>query len=64
MASHPFGPWTESNKPILIQAGAPLGEDEIIAAQITIDVNTGKQYLFYTGADYQKGYWIMLATKE
>ncbi len=63
-SSHPFGPWTESKEPILIQAGAPYEKDEIIAAQITIDINTGKQYLFYTGADYQKGYWIMMATKE
>ena len=63
-SSHPFGPWTESKEPILIQAGAPYEKDEIIAAQITIDINTGKRYLFYTGADYQKGYWIMMTTKE
>ncbi len=63
-ANHPFGPWDEVNEPILIQAGAPYEKDEIIAAQITIDINSGKQYLYFTGADYQKGYWIMMATKE
>jgi len=63
-ANHPFGPWNENDEPILIQAGAPYEKDEIIAAQITIDENTGEQYLCYTGADYQKGYWIMLATME
>jgi len=63
-ANHPFGPWNEDDEPILIQAGAPYEKDEIIAAQITFDANSGKQYLYYTGADYQKGYWIMLATKD
>lgn len=63
-ANHPFGPWNADSEPILKQAGAPLEKDEIIAAQITIDESTGEQYLYYTGADYQKGYWIMLATKE
>jgi hypothetical protein len=57
-------PWNEISEPILIQAGAPYEKDEIIAPQITIDINTGKQYLYFTGADYQKGYWIMMATKE
>jgi hypothetical protein len=63
-ASHPFGPWYETSEPILIQDATPYEKDEIIAAQITIDVISGKQYLYYTGADYQKGYWIMMATKE
>ncbi len=63
-ANHPFGPWNEDDEPILIQAGAPYEKDEIIAAQITFDANSGKQYLYYTGADYQKGYWIMLATMD
>ena len=63
-ANHPFGPWNTDSEPILKQAGAPYEKDEIIAAQITIDESTGEQYLCYTGADYQKGYWIMLATKE
>jgi len=64
IAIHPFGPWTENEVPILIQAGTPFEKDEIIAPQITIDPNTEKQYLYYTGADYQIGWWIMLAEKE
>ena len=63
-ANHPFGPWNENDEPILKQAGAPYEKDEIIAAQITIDENTGEQYLYYTGANHQKGWWIMLATIE
>lgn len=63
-AAHPFGPWVQNEAPILIQMGAPYEKDEITAAQITYDIQTGKQYLFYTGAHHRKGYWIMLATKE
>lgn len=63
-ASSPFGPWTEQERPILIQSGPPYEKDEIIAPQITIDPITAKQYLYYTGADYQIGWWIMLAEKE
>ena len=63
-ANHPFGPWTEREAPILIQAGAPLETDEAIAPQITIDPATNKEYLYYTGADYLVGYWIMLAYEE
>ncbi len=63
-SSSPFGPWTEQEKPILIQAGPSYEKDEIIAPQITIDPVTSKQYLYYTGADYQIGWWIMLAEKE
>ena len=40
-ANHPFGPWNEDKEPILIQAGAPNEKDEIIGAQITIDINSG-----------------------
>lgn len=63
-SSSPFGPWTEQEEPILIQAGEPYEKNEITAPQITIDPVTSKQYLYYTGADHQKGWWIMLAEKE
>jgi len=63
-ATHPFGPWSENETPILIQAGPPYEKDEIIAPQISIDPITNKQYLYYTGADYQTGWWIMLAQQE
>lgn len=62
-ASHPFGPWNESEHPILIQAGPPYEKDEIIAPQIFIDPESGDEVLFYTGADYSIGWWIMLAKK-
>lgn len=60
-ASHPFGPWTENEKPILIQAGPPLEKDEIIAPQIFIEPVSGEEILFYTGADHSIGWWIMMA---
>ncbi len=60
-ASHPFGPWTEKEDPILVQAGSTLEKDEIIAPHIFIDPSNGEQILFYTGADYSLGWWIMMA---
>lgn len=63
-SSHPFGPWTELQDPILVQQNSSFEKDEIIAPQITIDPKTGNEYLFYTGADYQVGWWIMLAKKN
>lgn len=63
-ANHPFGPWNEGSEPILVQAGAPYEKDEIIAPQITIDPSSNEEYLYYTGADHQVGWWIMAATQE
>lgn len=63
-ASHPFGSWTEKSEPILIQSGPPYEADEVIAPQILHDPINNKQYVYYTGADYQKGWWIMLAEKK
>lgn len=63
-APHPFGPWERSATPILVQADASLEKDEIIAPQLTYDPVTDKPYLYYTGADYQTGWWIMLATQN
>ena len=62
-ASHPFGPWTEEESPILVQAGPPLEKDEIIAPSIFIDPQSGEEILYYTGADYSIGWWIMMARK-
>lgn len=62
-ATHPFGPWTEEENPILIQAGPPFEKDEIIAPQIFIEPVSGEELLFYTGADYSIGWWIMMARK-
>lgn len=63
-SDHPFGPWTTSETPILAQNGSELEKDEIIAPQITFDPQTGEEYLFYTGADHQTGWWMMLARRE
>ena len=63
-ASHPYGPWTQKETPILVQAGPPLEKDEIIAPQIFIEPLSGEEVLFYTGADHSIGWWIMLATEE
>lgn len=63
-STHPFGPWTSSEIPILKKENSNLEKDEIIAPQITFDQQTGEEYLFYTGADYQTGWWMMLAKKE
>lgn len=63
-STHPFGPWVENEDPILVQGGPPYEKDEIIAPQITIAPLTNQQYLYYTGVDYQTGWWIMLARKE
>lgn len=59
-ASHPFGPWIENDQPILLRAGPPFEKDEIIGPQIFVD-SVGNETLFYTGADYQIGWWIMIA---
>ncbi|MDR9416389.1 MAG: hypothetical protein RI564_08900 [Gracilimonas sp.] len=63
-ANHPLGPWTEQSEPILIQSGPPYEADEVIAPQIFHDPFNNKQYVYYTGADYQEGWWIMMAEKK
>ncbi len=63
-AAHPWGPWGASAEPILVQQESLLEKDEIIAPQITIDPATGEEYLYYTGADHQTGWWVMLARKK
>jgi len=62
-SSHPFGPWTVNDTPILIQNDSTLEKDEIIAPQIVFDSETEEEHLFYTGADHDLGWWIMLAKK-
>ncbi|MDC3351871.1 hypothetical protein OAV92_01375 [Crocinitomicaceae bacterium] len=63
-ANHPYGPWTRDSIPILTQAGKPFEKDEIIAPQITFDPATGQKYLYYTGANHKKGWWMMMATES
>jgi len=63
-SKHPFGPWDNHAKPIITPMDDVLEKDEIIAPQITIDQNTGDEYLFYTGVDYLKGWWMMVAKRN
>ena len=60
-SDHPFGPWTELENPILVQAGPPYEKDAIIAPQIFIDPISNEEILFYTGADFDIGWWVMMA---
>lgn len=62
-SDHPFGPWDVSETPILTKDGSILERDEIIAAQITFNEQTQEEYLFYTGANQETGWWMMLATR-
>lgn len=62
-ANHPFGPWKQDDTPILTKDGSILEKDEIIAAQVTFNPQTQEEYLFYTGANQQIGWWIMLAQR-
>lgn len=63
-SDHPFGPWRTNEEPIIIKDGSTLEKDEVIAPQITFDKDTEEPILFYTGADYSKGWWMMLARKN
>jgi hypothetical protein len=62
VADHPFGPYTTLDAPVLVKAGAPWEVDESIAPQLTFDPETRTAYLYYAGADYAVGWWMMLAT--
>lgn len=60
-ADHPFGPYKELERPILVPAGGQWEKDEITAPQIFFDPETDEPMLYYTGADHRKGWWIMMA---
>jgi len=49
---------------ILKKNGSILEKDEIIVPQITFDPQAGEEYLFYTGAGDQQGWWMMLAKRQ
>lgn len=57
-ADAPFGPYGQPGTPVLTPAGPPWEVDEIIAPQVFFD-GDGAPSLFYTGADYAEGWWIM-----
>ncbi|WP_425041143.1 hypothetical protein [Primorskyibacter sp. S187A] len=60
-ANHPFGPYQTLRQPILAQAGPPHETDEIIAPQLFYPPGASRPELFYTGAQYDTGWWIMKA---
>lgn len=60
-AEHPFGPYEVIEQPLLTRSGPPWEVDEIIAPQIFFDPASGTTRLFYTGANYQHGWWTMEA---
>lgn len=63
-AAHPFGPYEMIERPLLAQSGSPWETDEVIAPQVFYDTPANEIRLFYTGADYQRGWWIMEATLQ
>lgn len=63
-ADHPFGPYETIERPLLTQSGPPWETDEIIAPQVFYDTSADAIRLFYTGADYQRGWWTMEATLQ
>lgn len=59
---HPFGPYQETfAAPVLERADTQWEKDEVIAPQITFNPVSRRAYLYYTGADYAKGWWMMVA---
>lgn len=64
-ADHPSGPWKKEELPILVQReGDPFEVDEVIAPQILFEAGSQQQVLYYTGADYLKGWWVLMAKSK
>ena len=61
-ATAPFGPYEVLPAPALVKEGAPYEVHEANAAQLSFDEQNRTAYLYYVGADYDEGWWIMLAT--
>ena len=62
VAEHPFGPYTVLEDPVLVKGGAPYEVNEANAPMIVFDEPTRTAHLYYVGADYWRGWWMMLAT--
>lgn len=60
-AEHPLGPYESLTEPVLVQAGEPWEADELNAPQLTFDTPSRTAYLYYVGADYERGWWVMMA---
>ncbi|MGV6817093.1 MAG: hypothetical protein ACWA44_07450 [Thiotrichales bacterium] len=58
----PFGPYDELPMPVMSAAGAPWETEEMNTPQLLFEDDMA--YIYYSGADYSKGWWIMLATTD
>jgi len=60
-ADHPLGPYEDLPDPLLVKEGRPWEIHEANAPQVAFDPETRTAYLFYVGASYLFGWWVMLA---
>lgn len=61
-SENPFGPYDMLPDSVMTTAGAPWEVDEMNTPQLLFDGGTA--YLYYSGADYSIGWWVMLATAD
>ncbi len=60
-SARPFESYTALTEPILIRTDAGLEKHEANAPQLTFNPISRRAYLYYHGADYASGYWMMVA---
>ena len=60
-STHPFEVYTALADPILVRTDAGLEKHEANAPQLTFNPISRRVYLYYHGADYASGYWMMVA---
>ena len=61
VAEHPLGPYVSLEEPVLVQAGRPYELHEANAPMVIFDEPNRMAYLYYVGANYWRGWWIMAA---
>ena len=61
-SEEPFGTYDMLPQAVMTAAGAPWEIDEMNTPQLFFEDD--KAYLYYSGADYSKGWWTMLATTD
>jgi hypothetical protein len=64
VADHPFGPFERLDVPSLVKTGSEWELHEANAPQISFDHPNRTAYLYYVGADYDRGWWTMLASAQ
>ncbi len=62
VASHPFGPYDVLPDPVLERSGDAFELNEANAPMLAFDESSRTANLYYVGADYEKGWWMMLAS--